>query len=100
MSFRGSLSAGTRAASNPGISGREAARLLEIPPVAKAPVGTTWRALDYDDSTWAAGVAPFYLNGGPLPGPRNTPVAAGPMPTPNKAARIPTMKATWVPYRS
>jgi len=40
-------------------------------------LGAAWHNPDYDDSTWAAGAAPFYLNGGPLPGTGNTPVAPG-----------------------
>ncbi|MEX0641247.1 MAG: lamin tail domain-containing protein, partial [Pirellulales bacterium] len=39
--------------------------------------GSTWRDPSFDDAPWTSGNALLYLEESPLPGPKNTPLAAG-----------------------
>jgi hypothetical protein len=41
-------------------------------------LGTAWRAVDYNDSLWPTGAALLYVEGSPLPAPKNTPLTLGP----------------------
>jgi len=41
-------------------------------------LGTTWRAVDYNDTLWPTGNALLYVEGSPLPAPKNTPLTIGP----------------------
>ncbi|HUT14357.1 MAG TPA: lamin tail domain-containing protein, partial [Thermoguttaceae bacterium] len=40
-------------------------------------LGTAWRELGYDDSTWGSGAALLYVEGSGLPAPKNTPLTIG-----------------------
>jgi hypothetical protein len=41
-------------------------------------LGTTWRAVDYNDSLWPAGAALLYVESAALPAPKNTLLTIGP----------------------
>jgi len=40
-------------------------------------LGTAWRASGYDDSSWPSGAALLFVEDGPLPAPKNTPLTLG-----------------------
>lgn len=40
-------------------------------------LGTAWRAAGYDDSSWPSGAALLFVEDGPLPAPKNTPLTLG-----------------------
>jgi hypothetical protein len=43
-----------------------------------ADLGTSWRAPGYNDASWPANVALFYVENAALPAPKNTPLTLGP----------------------